>query len=318
MVLSIVIPVYNVEKYIDRCLSSIYCQDFSIDKFEVIVVNDGTPDNSIAIVNKYIEKYSNIKLINQVNQGLSVARNSGMAQAKGDYIWFIDSDDWITKDSLSYLFPYLDKNHDLLATNLIYAYDNSDRNHKERIVENDLLINSSDYIAHYSVGASQRFIISRKFLAKHNLQFYPGIYHEDAEFNVRLVYFAANVFLFKESLYMYYQGNGQSIMSNWKLKNSEDYYFVYGHLTEFWKKIVSSDLKMVCRIYTFNVLLMSISLSDREDLRSFYGRVKGEIKMEALRLLLSKDISNKLRVKFLLCGISPLLFKKLLQNTKRI
>ena len=99
MFLSIVIPIYNVEKYIDRCLNSIFSQDVSPENLEVICVNDGPPENSMQIVNCYANKYANLHIVNQQNQGLSVARNGGMAIAKGDYLWFVDSDDYVTDNS---------------------------------------------------------------------------------------------------------------------------------------------------------------------------------------------------------------------------
>ena len=107
MILSIIIPVYNVELYICRCLDSIYCQNQDLNKFEVIVINDGTPDNSMSFVYKYASKYKNLLVIEQKNQGLSAARNVGLIMAKGDYIWFVDSDDMVMPNSLDFLITTL-------------------------------------------------------------------------------------------------------------------------------------------------------------------------------------------------------------------
>lgn len=94
MKLSIVIPVYNVEKYVSECLDSCLEQNVDITDYEIIIVNDGSTDNSANLINLYA-KQSNIIIINQENLGLSAARNAGMKIAKGEYIWFVDSDDWI-------------------------------------------------------------------------------------------------------------------------------------------------------------------------------------------------------------------------------
>lgn len=318
MELSIIIPVYNVEKYIRRCLDSIFNQDLPPENFEVIIVNDGTPDKSMAIVNYYVNLHKNIKIINQANQGLSSARNNGLAVAIGKYVWFIDSDDWIKKESLSLLFGYFDKQYNLIATNLYYTYDNPTDNRFEREIKQDLLLSSKKYISNYSVGASQRYIIKRDFLTKNNLKFYPGILHEDAEFNLRLVYTAREVYLLKNPLYFYYQGNSNSIMSSWKLKNSEDMYKVYKLLTVFWKEKVITDLKLTCRIYSFKVLLTSLDLKDDLEFCLFYKKIKKEIKEEALCLFFSKNLSLKQRFIFFTCCISPHYFKILIHKIEKV
>ena len=97
MKVSIVVPVYNVEKYLDRCIKSILNQKYQ--DMEIILINDGSTDNSLAICEKYREQDSRIIIINKANQGLSAARNDGVAAASGEYIMFIDSDDYID-DSL--------------------------------------------------------------------------------------------------------------------------------------------------------------------------------------------------------------------------
>ena len=114
---SIIIPVYNVEKYIGKCLDSIMNQTYK--DYEVIIVNDGTKDHSMEIVKDY-----DVKVINQKNQGLSAARNRGVKEATGDYILFIDSDDYIEKDLLKELNKSLKNNPDLVRFQVQEVYDN--------------------------------------------------------------------------------------------------------------------------------------------------------------------------------------------------
>ena len=95
MKLSIIVPVYNVADYLPKCLDSLLAQDLPQNEYEIIVVNDGSTDNSGNIAQQYADKYANITLINQANQGLSGARNTGIKCAKGDYIQFVDSDDYV-------------------------------------------------------------------------------------------------------------------------------------------------------------------------------------------------------------------------------
>ena len=92
MLVSIIIPIYNVEKYIEQCFTSIYAQDISEDIFEVIAVNDGTPDNSMSIVKTIASQHKNLVIINQENQGLSVARNTGLDHEKWEISFFRNGD----------------------------------------------------------------------------------------------------------------------------------------------------------------------------------------------------------------------------------
>lgn len=103
--LSIILPVYKVEDYIRACLVSIFKQGLSDTVFEVILVNDGTPDNSIGVISDIIEQHNNIMVINQDNKGVSCARNVGLKSAQGEYIYFMDPDDLLFDNSLSVLLP---------------------------------------------------------------------------------------------------------------------------------------------------------------------------------------------------------------------
>ena len=91
--LTVVIPVYNVEKYLKRCVESVIAQDWK--KYEILLVDDGSTDNSPQICDNYVKTYDFISVIHKENGGLSEARNTGLSQAKGEYVYFPDSDDWI-------------------------------------------------------------------------------------------------------------------------------------------------------------------------------------------------------------------------------
>lgn len=108
--LSIIIPVYNSEKYLDKCLESVCHQNLSENEYEIILINDGSVDRSKEMIAQFAVKYSHIVFINQENQGVSVARNAGLAIAKGDYITFIDSDDSIYPGSLRNILSYIFEN----------------------------------------------------------------------------------------------------------------------------------------------------------------------------------------------------------------
>ena len=108
--LSIIIPVYNVEQYLPRCLDSVLQQDIPYEEYEVIVVNDGSPDSSLAIAESYARRYPNVKVVTRQNGGLSAARNTGLEYAKGEYVWFVDTDDRIASNCIRYLCNYAKDN----------------------------------------------------------------------------------------------------------------------------------------------------------------------------------------------------------------
>ena len=126
MKLSVIIPVYNVEKYIEKCIISLLAQTLPQDQYELIFINDGSQDASVASILKYQNLHKNIILLNQLNQGVSSARNKGLECAKGRYITFVDSDDSIYENSLEKIIEYADHlNLDILYLNIKIFDENS-------------------------------------------------------------------------------------------------------------------------------------------------------------------------------------------------
>lgn len=127
MFLSVVVPVYNVERYVGDCLCSLLNQPESL--CEIIVVNDGTKDNSMEIVHKLVNGYTNVRIINQENKGLSEARNAGLRHALGEYVWFVDSDDTILENAVEYLHDIVDTYPcDVYASNLLIKNEKQTNN----------------------------------------------------------------------------------------------------------------------------------------------------------------------------------------------
>src|SRR3712207_8085200 len=109
MKLSIIIPAYNVEQYIEKCLISTQVQEVEKGAYEVLVIVDGAKDRSLEIAQNVARRYTNIRVIYQENEGLSGARNNGLKAAIGEYVWFVDSDDWIEENCLTGIFQKLDR-----------------------------------------------------------------------------------------------------------------------------------------------------------------------------------------------------------------
>lgn len=105
---SIIVPVYNSERWLPRCIESLLDQGLPQDGYEIILVNDGSTDGSLAICEKYKKEYKNVVVASQSNQGVGMARNHGLEIANGEYVCFVDSDDYIVKNGLSYIFSHYD------------------------------------------------------------------------------------------------------------------------------------------------------------------------------------------------------------------
>ena len=188
MIISIIIPVYNVELYIEECLSSILNQEFK--DLELLLINDGSTDSSLEICKRISLANSNVKLFSQKNNGTASARNKGINNANGDYIWFIDSDDIIRGDSLTLISDILKKtNRDLLFFNMsTFNVDNElkiEPNLKRNLIVKDTLIGENN-ISQFFNSSVCRYIYKRDFIIKNNLVFDINQYYEDAYFNIKV------------------------------------------------------------------------------------------------------------------------------------
>lgn len=316
MFLSIIIPIYNVEPYVYKCLESIYMQNVSIDTYEVIVVNDGTPDKSMDIIAEFVEKYTNLKVINQENQGLSMARNNGLEVARGEYVWFVDSDDWIETNCLHSLYDSLNKYvPDVCSMPMKWSY--SRHYELDFSVEKTHMMSGKDYL--YSVfpkSASPRFLLKRHFLAQHNIKFYPQLLHEDIVFGFIMFFWSKEVMVLNESFYYYRIREFGSIISSWKRKNSEDLIIAHKLLKEFEKNYMfDKKEKLKFEHIIFNVLSHSIGIAMNgwisADFKAFYSKNKSYIKRIAFELFLNPQSTLKHRIKGLFMSLSPLLFFKM-------
>ena len=243
--ISIIIPVYNVEKYLSRCLESCLNQDVQRDEYEIIIVNDGSSDGSQAIAEQYVAEYTNIKLINQENRGLSVARNHGFKAALGQYVWFVDSDDWIETNCLLGIYDIMDSEQlDMLQIGYKEAWDDGAIKESERGFFVGCKSGCEAMKEKYVPAPAQFTVYNRDFLNRFSLEFYPGIYHEDAEFKPRALFFARRFASLNKHVYYYYQRPQGSIMSRYSVKRGLDVLTVCGNLYKFEDDtMMSSDIR---------------------------------------------------------------------------
>lgn len=193
--LSIIVPVYNVSKYLAKCLDSLLFQDLQFNEYEIIVVNDGSTDNSEEISRQYEEKYSNIKVVCQENQGLSGARNTGIKLSNGKYIQFVDSDDYLEPNVLRTLVDKMETdNLEVLRFNYQNVNENYEvyepyKEHKPYVDYRDEVCDGLTFLTErlgYACYAVQ-FLIKSELLKKEGNTFKSGIYFEDTEWTPRIL-----------------------------------------------------------------------------------------------------------------------------------
>ena len=192
MKLSIIVPVYGVAKYLPKCVDSLLAQDIS--NYEIVLVDDGSPDECPQICDEYSTKYSNIKVVHQVNAGLSAARNSGVSIAEGDYILFVDSDDYLQPNTLGTLLEQAVRdNLDVLR----FRYQNVKESGEVFVPHEGMKTDYNDYSSNPTDGLSflnermwvqcyvVQFLVRREIVLQE--QFTPGIYFEDTDWTPRML-----------------------------------------------------------------------------------------------------------------------------------
>lgn len=205
--ISIVVPVYNTEQYLDECLQSILKQTI-IENIELICVNDGSSDNSLEILNLYKEKFPNMIIIDQKNSGAPTARNNGLRVATGEYVYFIDSDDYIINDNcLNELYNVAKKAFlDILNFNHLILKNNSLKKVSIKR-ENNKIYTGKEYLSTSEKGNITNppwdKLLKRSYLKEINFSYTSGIIHDDAEALLRLFYNAKKVSFIDKFVYVY-------------------------------------------------------------------------------------------------------------------
>lgn len=220
---SIVVPVYNVEAYLDRCVQSLLSQDLLSD-IEILLVDDGSTDRSGAICDDYAERHPQISVFHKENGGLSDARNYGLKRARGEYILFVDSDDFIEADACSSLLGDARK----FSAEIVIGRVESVRRSKameryERVASEKFechkVYTGKEYLEGCLEGGALRVEIGRhlylrEFLKENNFHFKKGILHEDEEFTPRVLLKASRVVLTDHVFYHYDNTRSGSIMNS--------------------------------------------------------------------------------------------------------
>ena len=246
---SIIIPVYNVEAYLRDCLNSVLAQTYA--DWEAICINDGSTDGSLAILQEYASKEPRMHIIDQSNRGLSAARNIGIKAANGDYIFLLDSDDWIVPDALERLSKRINGQDLICFTG--QKYNEQDQTYMPSDVLTPAIY--SNGMTYYYANALKSYafpfvcavlrLYRRAFLQAQNLSFKEGIYHEDNLFTPIACYYARKVTVIPDSLYVY-RIRVNSIMTKAEPKRLSDLVLVANSLAAFF---VSKKIKDTAIFY---------------------------------------------------------------------
>lgn len=205
--ISVVVPVFNSEKYLEKCIDSIINQTYK--NIEIILINDGSSDKSEEICNSYLKTYKNIKLINQSNSGVSVARNNGLKSSTGDYVLFVDSDDWLEKDMLEIMVKEID-NFDIDIVRCEYFVENNpvlEDKYFKKIYFKNVEIKNNNYlienITNYNINpAVWMMLIKRELAVKHKFTSNIG-YGEDLIYSLDLLLDSKKIKIIPYAFYHY-------------------------------------------------------------------------------------------------------------------
>lgn len=281
--ISVIVPIYNVEKYITGCMDSLVSQAF--DNYEIIAVNDGTPDNSMKYVYELEQKHPNIKICERENGGLSAARNTGIEHASGKYIMFCDSDDELQTNCLQMLYDEAEKNNlDMLLYDAECIYDEivgqgkSDNpymrcNITEKVLDGGRMLEELLEKGKYTASACL-YLMKRDFLIQNKLKFYEGILHEDELFTPVAIINTERIEHRNWLIYKRHFRDGSIMTSNNMDKRMKSFAVVIKELTRF----------MNCELETINE-------------KKFFKRlISDHVKFYLGQTLIIDEIDDELRV----------------------
>ena len=225
---TIIVPIYNVEKYLKRCIESLVNQ--TLQEIEIILVNDGSTDNSGKIAKKYQKRFKNkIIYLEKENGGLSDARNFAIPYAKGEYIAFLDSDDYVEKDTYENMYKIAKKEKsDMVECDFYWEYL-----HKSKIDTGEIYHSKEEMLEEVRVVAWNK-LIRREIIQKRNIEFPKGYRYEDVEFTYKLIPYLDKVSFLKEPCIHYVQR--ENSISNSQNERTKEIFDILNNVIAFYKE----------------------------------------------------------------------------------
>ncbi len=302
--ISLILPIYNVEKYLRECLESILNQSYR--DYELIIINDGSTDGSIKIIEDYIDKFKAIKIINQNNKGISETRNIGLKYAKGEYILFVDSDDFLRHDMLEKIVNVaLETNSDIIISNYYLYFNNSNNIEYLQDMKNMKSYSNIEALNLMLINKIQGQLWNKLFkyslLKEINFEFEKDRIIEDIFPVFRAVSRANKITYIDEALYFYRQREG-SLVNKRSKKLTEDYYYAMISIIKYIQdnKIKAKEDNL--RAFKARVFSYFIYHYTNEDLKNNYKSFKKSkycilnIKFKEFIFLRDVKLQDKLRV----------------------
>ncbi len=311
--ISVIIPIYNVEKYLTKCIESVINQTYK--NLEIILVNDGSTDNSKEIIDKYSSIDSRIKVINKKNGGLSDARNVGIELAKGEYITFLDSDDWIELNMYEKLYKYIkQENADIVQCSYQKVYDEEVNNQKNKEEVNIMSGEKSLYNLGEKTVVVWNKIYKRELF--NDIRFPKGKYHED-EFTIYKVLYKANKIVDLNLPLVYYRQREDSIMnSKFNLKRL-DALEAFNERLAFYKEKNLDELQQItfAQILHFtNLFYIKIKDSDIDNKHEILKVLRKSIKKDYILFMKNKYVTLKQKILLTIFILNKEIFYQLYKN----
>jgi len=302
MKVSVIVPVYNVENYLVKCLDSLVNQTYK--NVEIIVVNDGSPDNSQAIINDYQEKYENVIGLVKENGGLSDARNYGVEHVSGEYIMFLDSDDSFDVELIEKVVDEINNNHPDIVK---YGYRTVNEKTNEIIEKGNLTLNQINGELFYTKYIDSKYLFEMAWLYAYQTKYYKQKYlsfkkgkiHEDFEMTPKAIIQAKNISSvdFNGYNYLIRENTITSTTNREKVKKAAyDVLDHYDSLSIFSNTIKDLNCKRYLKSYIANAAIESGSKLDDDDLEEYIKVLK---KKNVVNNLLDDTLKRKLKIKYI-------------------
>lgn len=301
--LTVVIPVYNVEKYLKRCVDSILIQEWK--NYDILLVDDGSTDNSPQICDDYVKAYDFISVIHKKNGGLSEARNTGISYAKGDYVYFPDSDDWLEPQTFKELAEVLESQEfDIVSFNREFVKGEEDPIISDPLVTQvfegkDAFVQMLKHS--YITGFANDKIYKKSLFIDNNISFPKGKYYEDLGTNYKLFLSAENVFATNQKYYHYLIDNPDSITQSWNEQKFSDMFEFYKDIfySDFVRSRLNQEELQISQLYYVNGLIHILASLYKSKLDKKYiditNQVKQELHKHGAALSQMKGQPNKLK-----------------------